>query len=397
VNKVLIISNFQTETICQDVIKFANDCQSDFQFYVFPQLQNENSPLLKKQLHFKEGIDYLNDVRNRFGYSTSDFVLAFYNGTLHAADYGLSNLFMAGSNYEEQPSCTGIISLQYLNWSVLEEKYNYELQKHSILHLIICGIIGAYTHLKAHSDTFGCLLDFNNNLASFNKKLQRGYYLCDNNEGNCQAKISNEKFGNSIVRLCNSFKTKISFMKDKILFLTSNPADTSRLRIEKEVRDIQEGLRRSNRKDNFDFQVRLATRPRDLSRAILDENPKILHFSGHGETEGIILEDDFGISKVVTTTAISGLFSLFEDTIKCVILNSCYSENQAKEISKHIPFVIGMSKAVPDTTAIAFATSFYDAIGAGRDIEFAFKFGVSNISIEGLKGDEIPVLLKKSP
>jgi hypothetical protein len=194
----------------------------------------------------------------------------------------------------------------------------------------------------------------------------------------------------------NSPKETPTIMKDKILFLTSNPSDTSRLQIDKEAREIKEGLRRSNKRDSFDFEIRLATRPRDLSRAILDENPQILHFSGHGETEGIILEDENGNSKTVTTDAIGGLFSLFSDTVKCVILNSCYSENQAQEISKHIPFVIGMSKAVPDNTAIAFAISFYDAIGAGKGIEFAFKFGVSNISLEGLTGNEIPVLLKHS-
>ena len=184
--------------------------------------------------------------------------------------------------------------------------------------------------------------------------------------------------------------------KNKILFLTSNPSDTSRLRIDKEARDIEEGLRRANQRDSFDFEVRLATRPRDLSRAILDINPQILHFSGHGETEGIVLEDEDGTSKIVTTEAISGLFNLFSDTIHCVILNSCYSISQAQEISKYILFVIGMSKAIPDSTAITFATSFYDAIGAGRDIEFAFNFGVSNIILEGLKGNEIPVLIRKN-
>lgn len=184
-------------------------------------------------------------------------------------------------------------------------------------------------------------------------------------------------------------------MKEKILFLTSNPSDTSQLRINKEARDIEEGLRRANKRDSFDFEVKLATRARDLSRAILDENPQILHFSGHGEVEGILLEDENGNSKIVTTEALSGLFSLFGDTIKCVILNSCYSASQAKEISRHIPFVIGMNKAVPDSTAIAFATSFYDAIGAGREIEFAFNFAKINIELEGLTGDQIPVLLKK--
>ena len=228
-------------------------------------------------------------------------------------------------------------------------------------------------------------------------------------------RLTNEKdednikyLSDSYLHYCNEYNEKMQnifftpkykgdsiIMKEKILFLTSNPSDTSRLRIDKEARDIEEGLRRANKRDSFDFEVKLATRPRDLSRAILDENPQILHISGHGELEGILLEDENGTSKIVTTEALSELFSLFGDTIRCVILNSCYSESQAKEISKHIPFVIGMSKAVPDNTAIAFATSFYDAIGAGREIEFAFKFAITNIGLEGLTGNQIPVLLKK--
>jgi hypothetical protein len=184
--------------------------------------------------------------------------------------------------------------------------------------------------------------------------------------------------------------------KEKILFVASNPSDTSRLRIDQEARDIAEGLKRSNNRDCFEFEIRLATRPRDLTRAILDINPQFLHFSGHGEMDGIVLEDENGNAITASTAAVSGLFSLFSDTIRCVFLNACYSEVQAREISKFIPFVIGMSSEVPDVTAIAFATGFYDAIGAGKDIEFAFKLGISDILMEGLPGNQIPVLLKKA-
>lgn len=184
-------------------------------------------------------------------------------------------------------------------------------------------------------------------------------------------------------------------VKQKILFITSNPLETTQLRINKEVREIDECLQRSNKRENFDFEIKLATRPRDLSRAILDENPQILHFSGHGEKEGIILENDNGHSELVSTEAISGLFNVFKDTLECVFINSCYSESQAKEISKYIPFVIGMKRSVPDETAIAFAVSFYDAIGAGKDIEFAFKLAKSNLPVLGVSGKDLPVLHKK--
>jgi len=180
--------------------------------------------------------------------------------------------------------------------------------------------------------------------------------------------------------------------KEKILFVSAGPSGMTQLRTNKESREIQEGLQRANNRESFNFEMRLATRAKDLARAILDENPQFLHFAGHGQMDGIVLEDDQGNAKTASTEAISNLFGLFSDTLKCVFLNSCYSEIQAREISKHVSFVIGMSAAVPDTTAIAFATGFYDAIGAGRDIEFAFNFAKTGISLEGLTGEQIPVL-----
>lgn len=132
-----------------------------------------------------------------YGYANDDLILAFYNGILEASNHGLTNLFLAGSRYDEKPPCTGVISIKYLDWNILEEKYDYEIQKHSILHLIICGIIGSYTRLDAHGNV-GCLLDFNASLTSFNLKLQKGYYLCSNKEYGCYDKIVNEKYGKAI-------------------------------------------------------------------------------------------------------------------------------------------------------------------------------------------------------
>jgi hypothetical protein len=127
----------------------------------------------------------------------------------------------------------------------------------------------------------------------------------------------------------------------------------------------------------------------------LEENPQILHFWGHGDINGIIIEDEYGESKTLSSNSIDSLFKLFSNTIECVILNACFSENQARDISKYIPFVIGMNDSIGDKTAIVFATSFYDAIGDGKNIEFAFKYGISNLSLEDLEGQNIPVLFKK--
>jgi len=179
----------------------------------------------------------------------------------------------------------------------------------------------------------------------------------------------------------------------KILFLGASPVDEVRLRIDEEQRDIEKGLRLATLRDHFELKSQWAVTTKTLQQAILDESPTIVHFSGHGDTKGIAVEDSLGNSKLIGNDAIGSLFELFADHIKCVVLNSCYSASQAREISKPVPYVIGMKSSVIDKAAIAFAVGFYTALGAGRDIPFAFKMGVVAVKLEGVSGSDIPVLL----
>jgi GTPase SAR1 family protein len=169
-----------------------------------------------------------------------------------------------------------------------------------------------------------------------------------------------------------------------ILFLSANPKQDTPLRLDEEQREIKAGLERSKERDKFRLITEVAVRPCDLRRAMLDHNPQIVHFSGHGAGEsGLVLEDDNGKHRLVDTEALTNLFELFKNQLECVLLNACYSEVQAKAIGMHIPYVIGMSDAIEDKVAIEFATAFYDAIGAGRDVEFAYKLACNSIQIGG--------------
>ena len=182
-----------------------------------------------------------------------------------------------------------------------------------------------------------------------------------------------------------------------ILFLAANPKDTDRLRLDQELRDIAEGLQRAQKRDHFSLEQRLAVRPRDIQRAMLDVDPKFIHFSGHGEgDQGLVFEDEIGNAKLVDGAALAGLFELFANQLTCVVLNGCYSEVQAKAIAQHIPYVIGMNQAIGDKAAIAFAVGFYDALGAGRGVEFAYKLGCTAIRMEGIAENLTPVLLRQS-
>ena len=183
----------------------------------------------------------------------------------------------------------------------------------------------------------------------------------------------------------------------KILVLASSPVNEARLRLDKEVREIKEALRRANNRAQFKVEYSGAIRPDDLRRALLDIEPQIVHFSGHGAgDDGIVVEDDNGNSKFVTTEALSSLFELCADHVECVLLNACYSEIQADAIVQHIDYVIGMSQAIGDPAAIKFAMGFYDALGAGKSVETAYNFGCNAIQLENIPEHLTPQLKRKS-
>jgi len=183
----------------------------------------------------------------------------------------------------------------------------------------------------------------------------------------------------------------------KILILAANPTNTGRLRLDREVREIGEGLRRSNERDRFELIPRFAVRVDDLRRSLLDHSPQIVHFAGHGEgNDGILVENDQGQAAQVPNEALADLFELCAGHIECVVMNACYSDVQAEAIAKHIPYVIGMKADISDDAALEFAVGFYDAIGAGRPIQEAFRFGCNAIALKGIPEHLIPVLTKKT-
>lgn len=181
--------------------------------------------------------------------------------------------------------------------------------------------------------------------------------------------------------------------KTKILFLSANPMDSNRLRLDKEISQIDKQLQMAQLRNSFELIQKWAISPAELQQVLLDHEPDIVHFSGHGLIDGIVLEGEDGKPKNVSTIALANIFKILAGNISCVILNACYSNNQALAINSHVPHVIGMKKAMPDNAAIAFSVGFYKGIGAGKPIEMAFSLGVNSIELEGCAGSDLPVLL----
>ena len=177
-----------------------------------------------------------------------------------------------------------------------------------------------------------------------------------------------------------------------ILILAANPASTARLRLDAEVRSIESALQHATKDTQFRLVQKGAVRLRDFYLAILEHQPQIVHFCGHGTGgNGIVLEDDTGQATLVGEDTLSQLFKLFAvKGVECVVLNACYSEVQAQAISQYIHYVVGMNQTIGDEAALAFAMGFYDALSAGETVEFAFN--LARTQLIRLKEDQIPVL-----
>jgi len=182
----------------------------------------------------------------------------------------------------------------------------------------------------------------------------------------------------------------------KILFLAARPTDMARLRLDEEIHGIEQALRQVEYRDRFELKQAWAVRVTDLQAHLLRHQPDIVHFSGHGsEASEIILEDDDGNSQEVPARALSKLFEIFKENVRCVVLNACYSKRQAQAIAEHIDGVIGMSKAVGDEAAINFAMAFYQALGYGRNLQTAFELGCNQINLQNLNEENTPKLIMK--
>jgi len=168
----------------------------------------------------------------------------------------------------------------------------------------------------------------------------------------------------------------------RILFLAANPTTTSPLDLEEELRSLELELRGTKFRESISLVARHAVRPDDLIRYVRDENPRVIHFSGHGSTRGIILRNDAGGDHVLEAPQLKRF--LRGRGVDLVVLNACYSEHQANSIRSAVKAVVGTTDGVEDEAARRFTAAFYRSLGNGLSIREAFRDGTDAVAVHGL-------------
>jgi hypothetical protein len=210
--------------------------------------------------------------------------------------------------------------------------------------------------------------------------------------------------------------------KVRVLFLASNPFEQTRLALDEEVRAITVQLRSSEYRDAFELISGWAVRPDDLQQLLLQHEPHVVHFSGHGSREGsaerippntlspsrdmttsaigqselFVLMGDGGQPQPVSTAALVDLFHVLRGNVQLVLFNACHSESIAEALAGVIPCTIGLSGIISDAGAILFASTFYRALGFGRNVQEAFDLG--RIALKNLHPpeDHVPRLYSRT-
>ncbi|GCF09736.1 CHAT domain-containing protein [Dictyobacter arantiisoli] len=179
------------------------------------------------------------------------------------------------------------------------------------------------------------------------------------------------------------------------LFVLSNPRGSNSLRLNTEMRAIEEALRLSPQRDRIQSRTLHAATANDLRRALLEKPYQIIHLSGHGGSDGFMLEDEQGRPHLVSPQALAAYFGIYRQTLRCVLLNACYTFSMGQHIALGIPYVIAMPGPIQDRASIEFSRGFYDAIGAGLDIERAYLEGLSTVRFAHLDHNFLALLLQE--
>jgi len=184
-----------------------------------------------------------------------------------------------------------------------------------------------------------------------------------------------------------------------VLYLVANPDETSPLRVDAEVRRVQEAIRGSAFRDNITIQYRPAADLGSLIDGLNDHRPQVVHFSGHGYDGGIAT--DTGkvgrpAIKPLSFDLLAKAISATDSPPEVVVLNSCKSSSARKALLPSAGIVISMRTSVTDIAATAFATRFYAAIAGGQSVKAAFAQG--KVAVEAISISEVdtPELLHLS-
>jgi hypothetical protein len=184
-----------------------------------------------------------------------------------------------------------------------------------------------------------------------------------------------------------------------VLYLMSNPTRKHALSLDKEIKAVKAEIARSRFRDNIALHSSEAADFKDILNGLNDHAPRIVHFSGHGNTDGLAMDGGtvkHGKTSFVTFDLLGKALQATNNPPDVVVLNACKSTGARKALLGSAKALIVMENAVTDTAAVAFATQFYGAIASGQSLQAAFDQGRVAVEFVSLGEASTPSLVTAS-
>jgi CHAT domain len=160
-----------------------------------------------------------------------------------------------------------------------------------------------------------------------------------------------------------------------ILLVLADPRNEKRLALLDELQRLTESLAATEFRDTFQVRLLANARPDNFAVSLSRMRPTIIHFSGHGSSNGLTFSDPSGRSVNVVPDRLASLLTLARrDGLKAVVMNACYTADQARVISTAVQDVVVMDGELSDAAAIQFSAEFYAQLGNGRSFREAFEW-----------------------
>lgn len=185
----------------------------------------------------------------------------------------------------------------------------------------------------------------------------------------------------------------------RVLYLTANPEAVEHetvhpdgtyeregvwLRTEAEVAQVRRTLRGSRYRDQVELHHRPAATTDDLFDGLNDIRPHAVHFSGHANAAGVLMDNGEAAEPAGVDLSFEVLADILEATDDppiLVVLNACSSLAGAEPLLHVVPIVVAMSDEIDDPAAAVFATKFWAALAGAQSVSAAFKQAVAGMRV----------------
>ena len=166
----------------------------------------------------------------------------------------------------------------------------------------------------------------------------------------------------------------------RVLVLNATPDDQVRIRTDKEAALLVEQLEMiKHPRRHLTIIQRSAVRLDQIQKELLNHEPKILQFSGHGGNGMLAFENRDGETTTLNGDVLRDIIAAYGG-LECLFLHACFTEEVAKLCSGHVEVIIGTADSIDDEIAPKFTYAFYQALANGRSYNNAFAMGRAEVA-----------------